>query len=526
MITIDRDHLQPDGVPDAELLRLLLDAYATLRERLHRLHDTYEQEHRINSRQRLKGLPNNRLVHDLPGYIVAMSSGYLVGEPVSYTAPEGQEAAWALVTDALKAACSDSVDAELAVDAAVYGKGVELCYADEQAQPRTAQLDPRSAFVVYDDTVEHSPLFGVVVRPKTNRMLERVGEHVTVYTDAQIIHHQRIGRETPQETGRERHFFGRVPMVEYWNNAREKGDFESVMTLIDAYDVLESDRVNDKQQFTDAIMVLKGVGALDAADTVETRSQQQDAEDGEDGEGALEEATDEQKAALTPSMRLRQTKMLFLPADGSDAAFVTKPDAESGNEVLRCALKADIHKLSFVPDLTDEQFAGNVSGVAMKFKLFGLEQLTKAKERWFREGLRNRLRLFAHFLTLRGAAAVDADQVQIGFTRSLPVNELEIAQTVATYSDLVPREMLLSQVPFVEDAQAAMEMLKREQDEALERQQQAFELRAFREDGEVGDPGEGAAGELDERDKEREATKESGKGKKRPGQGKARHEAK
>ena len=83
-----------------------------------------------------------------------------------------------------------------------------------------------------------------------------------------------------------------------------------------------------------------------------------------------------------------------------------------------------------VPDLTDEQFAGNVSGVAMRFKLLGLEQLTKIKERWFREGLRARLKLFCAFLSLRGEPPVDADRVQIVFTRALPVNELEIAQTV------------------------------------------------------------------------------------------------
>ena len=66
------------------------------------------------------------------------------------------------------------------------------------------------------------------------------------------------GGEIPRETGRERHFFGGVPMTEYWNNQRERGDFEGVKALIDAYDALQSDRVNDKQQFTDALMVIYG----------------------------------------------------------------------------------------------------------------------------------------------------------------------------------------------------------------------------------------------------------------------------
>ena len=235
-------------------------------------------------------------------------------------------------------------------------------------------------------------------------------------------------------------------MVEYWNNAREQGDFEPVMGLIDAYDALQSDRVNDKQQFTDAVFVLKGVGALGIDDTEEVA----DAGDG------LEAVSPAVKAAEDPSVRLRRTRTLFLPGDGADAQFVTKPDAESGNELLRLSLKSDIHKLCMVPDLTDEQFAGNVSGVAMRFKLLGLEQLTRIKERWFREGLRARLRLFCAFLSLRGEPEVDAGRVQIVFTRALPVNELEIAQTVSTYRGLVPDRLLLTQVPFVEDARAVL----------------------------------------------------------------------
>ena len=59
-------------------------------------------------------------------------------------------------------------------------------------------------------------------------------------------------------------------------------------------------------------------------------------------------------------------------------------------------------------------------------------------------------------LALRGEPEVDAGRVQIVFTRALPVNELEIAQTVSTYRGLVPDRLLLTQVPFVEDARAVL----------------------------------------------------------------------
>ena len=480
MLTIDRELLDADGIPRTDTLEAILREHDHQRERLVRLHGMYAREHSIMRRTRLKGLPNNRLVHDLPGYIATMAAGYLVGNPVRYTAAEGQEEAFTPVLEAYEAASVESVDAELAMDAAVYGKAAEVCYADAEARPRVAQLDARSAFVVYDDTVEHAPLLGITRRDTFDARLERTGEEVTLYTDRLIVHMKRTGRETPRETMREAHYFGGVPVVEYWNNAREEGDFEPVMGLIDAYDTLQSDRVNDKQQFTDAVFVLKGVGALGVDDTEEETV---------DADGTATAAGTAGKEAEDPSVRLRRTRTLFLPGDGADAQFVTKPDAESGNELLRMSLKSDIHKLCLVPDLTDEQFAGNVSGVAMRFKLLGLEQLTKIKERWFREGLRTRLRLFCAFLARKGTAALNAEKVQITFSRSLPVNDLEIAQTLATYQGMVPEKLLLAQVPFVEDAEAAGKLLNKERAEAAGRQREAFEITPFRKDADEDDQG-------------------------------------
>ena len=66
--------------------------------------------------------------------------------------------------------------------------------------------------------------------------------------------------------------------------------------------------------------------------------------------------------------------------------------------------------------------------------------------------MRERLRRFAHFLGVQGVKPLDAENVQLIFARSLPVNDLEISQTVMNYRGFVPDEMLLSQVPFVQDA--------------------------------------------------------------------------
>lgn len=388
--------------------------------RLNRLWAYYDGRHDVLMRTRESGLPNCRLVNGFPRFIATMASGYLIGSPVEYRAADRrQEAGLQALLDAYREARIDAVDAELARDASVLGKGVELIYADALARPRSAALNAREAFVVYDDTVASAPLMGVHVARRLDAMGEARGARVTVYTGEQRMVYE---TDDPLKLAEAdcvevvEHFFGGVPMVEYWNGADEKGDFEGVLTLIDAYDQLQSDRVNDKQQFVDALLVLYGC-------SLET-----------DARGR------------SPGQQLREDKALSLPDCDARAEWLCKELNEADTEVLRRALREDIHKMSMVPDLTDESFAGNASGVAMKYKLLGLEQLTKIKERWFREALTARMECVAGFLARRGAPGLDPKRVEMLFTRALPVNELEQAQTANLLRGLVDDEELRRRV--------------------------------------------------------------------------------
>lgn len=453
MITRPKECIGPDGLVLVAALTSVIAEHHKATERMARAKAYYDGVHDVTKRMRTDGLPNNRLVHNFPRYITTMASGYLIGNPVSYavTDEEAQKEPLDGLLDAYDRMSADSVDAELAKHASIYGKGVEIAFADEGAAPRAATVDPREAFVVYDDTVEHAPLFGVRYYKRTDVVGLTETYRVYVHTEklwygydgASLIGFPAIPTLPPQS-----HYFGGVPMVEYWNSDDEVGDFDPVMSLIDAYNTLESDRINDKEQFVDAILLVTGA-QLD-----------RNATDPDD--------------KRTPAQRLREDKLIELIEPEARAAWLTKQLDEGNTEVLKDALKADIHKMSLVPDLTDEQFAGNSSGVAMRYKLMGLEQLTKIKERWFREALRSRMRLFAHYLTVKGGPVLDVDRVQITFTRALPTNDLEIAQMVQMLVGIVPDEILLTQMPFVSDAEAALEMLKEQKQEAAREREAMF----------------------------------------------------
>lgn len=415
--------------------------------RLKKLGKAYENQGPITTRRRAPGLPNNRLAHPTACYITTIASGYLAGRPVTYDSREQQEALDVL--GKLYQACDmAAIDSELAADASIYGRGVMIVYMNEKSKPMAATLPPEEAFVVYDDTVAHTPMWGIHIHGRMDETGKKTGFLCEVYTEDEVVFFAGKDIAQLQYTGEKRpHYFGGLPMVEIWNNAKERGDFEPVLSLLEAYDVMESDRVNDKQQFTDALLLLTGC--------------------------VLEEEEDREDKR-TPAQKLMEEKVLSLPDSDAKAEWLVKQADETGAEVLKNALRTDIHKLSMVPDLSDENFAANASGVAMRYKLFGLEQLVSVKERWFREGLRARLRLYAHMMQVLALGTLDPDAVQITFTRSLPVNETEIAAMVAQLTGIVSQRTLLPQLPFVEDVEKEINDLKAEEQEKEKRRAQAF----------------------------------------------------
>lgn len=401
-----------DGLKPA-VLRACVQEFLTDAPRMERLWQCYSGRHDILHRKRAQGMPNHRLVHDFPRYICTMAAGYLVGKPIAYETDESEQDALEDLKHAYAHCAIDSVDAELARAASIYGRGVELIFADEDACPRSAALDPRFSFVVYDDTVEHRPLLGVCILPDLDDLGGVRGWRLEVCTAAERFSYASAGLGEPGRLlRRENHYFGGVPMVEYWNGEDERGDFEGVLTLIDAYDTLQSDRVNDKSQFVDALLLLYGC------------------------------TMDQDEQGRTPGEQLREDKLLTLPDADAHAEWLCKQLNEADTEVLKNALAQDIHKLSMVPDLSDERFGGNLSGVAMRYKLLGLEQLAQIKERWFREALRQRAALFSNFMALKGGKGLDADHLRMIFTRSLPVNNLEEAQVLQALKDVLPHEEL------------------------------------------------------------------------------------
>lgn len=438
--------------PDKQSILHLIQKHRSGIARMDRLKDYYEGKHKIAGDTDRE----NKLVCNHAKDISDTASAYFIGNPVVYNCKEDIT----VMTDALNNAEADEADGDNGLDLSIYGRAYEYIYTKrDETELSIKNLAPQNTFVVYDDSIEQNELFAVYYYKRvdfTDRTNPVYVATVLTQNYKYVLNIEEIeGPQALLETP-EPHYKGEVPVIEYLNNKLGIGDYELQIPLIDAYNVLMSDRITDKEQFIDAILAIYGTLLSD-----------NDAE--EEGD---------EKGAENAMSRLKKKKLLEMPGEGAHAEYLTRTYDESGVEILKKAIEQDIHKFSHIPCMTDESFGGNVSGVAMEFKLLGMENITKIKTRYYKKGLRKRLRIFANYIALHKSISIDVSGIEPTFTRAMPKNLLEISQYVANLWGKVSRKTLLAQIPFVDDPEEELKIVEKEEQEYLQKQQAMFGMTA------------------------------------------------
>ena len=423
-----------------ELVVKLIREHEKQLPRFKKLKKYYLGEHDILSKQRSKNKPNYKPVCNHAKDIADTSTGYFMGNTISYSNSEDTDIDELLI--AFDNAEVDESDHDNALDMAIYGVAYEYVYARENENILDIKsLEVENTFIVYDDSIEQQPLFGVYYFKRKENKADTETYQAVIMTKQFVYSIVLEGKEKGVISDKPiPHNMGDIPIIEYKNNKYSIGDFEQQIGLIDSYNSLTANRINDKEQFIDSILVLYGARLGD---------------DEEESIKAMESLAEHKLLELHPEAR---------------AEYLSKTLNENEVETLRNAVKQDIYTFSHIPNLTDENFAGNSSGVAMEFKLLGLEMITKIKQRYYVKGLKKRIKLFANYLGLT-QIAIDANSIIPHFSRSLPKNLLEISQIVSNLDGKVSQETLLSQIPFVEDPMSEIEKVNEEKQESIAQNQ-------------------------------------------------------
>lgn len=390
------------------------------------LNDYYVGKHRILGESKKDSTaPNNRLVNNMAKYITDTATSYFVGQPVIYNSKN--EEYLQIMQDIFDYNDEQDHNMELAKQCSICGSCFEMLYLDEDAKIRFAKVHASDLIMIYEtDSGYQQPMAAI-------RRIESVDKNknhirkVEFWNPFQVLRFRSINHGYLNLESVEEHYWQDIPFVEYINNGERLGDFEGVITEIDAYNKVQSNTANYFQYNDDAILKVLKLGDVSSQDVKDMK---------EKGAIALD--------------------------DGGDVQWLLKQVDDTALENYKNRLREDIHTMANVPHMCDESFGGNLSGVAISYKLWGLEQMCAIKERKFKKGLQRRIELITNILNIMGHH-YDYRDIIPKFRRNKPENELETAQIVTMLSGDLSRETRLQMIPFVENVQDEIDRLEEEE---------------------------------------------------------------
>lgn len=349
-------------------------------------------------------------------------------------------------------------------DSANTGSGfIELYHDLGDTFTSYKRLDPKYTNIVKDCTTAEKTLFAFKIVPVIE--LNGKGQYTTthniyIYTDekmyalksfsASFSRYDQIKVElayvfrTSLATGMVQKYYSMfhgykgIPIIEIPNNYFRKGDAECVYDLIDAYNELQNNRIQNIKDLVNYLLLIKNA-----------------------------RVGDEEEAKLVKK-NIIENRILAIEGDNVDAKFLTNPLNQDQIQTLAKSIKEDIERISSVPDVSGKDFSQNASDPILKIKTLPLIYLCSEKTKWFTPALFEILRM-----TLQFAKDYDKDnskmydieleKIDLNYHIKLPSNDADMITMITNLqnSRMANPKILLGQLSFVKDVETYMEGMEK-----------------------------------------------------------------
>lgn len=451
------DAIEKDGIKDALLNRIIekhqycADFNRRLIERYEALADgvpIFDRQPRFDESG--DEVINHKINNDFFGEIIDFKTGYFAGNPIAYSYSDTKEAleetgeagdgaaemeearneAAKRITDFVTRSNMYDVDMECTKFAAICGYAGRLFYVDRDGEERAMAVSPDEAIILSKTKDITHPTYAVRYYTTTD-INDREIIKAEFYDDSKIRYYEG-SRGALKFVGEELNLFGCCPLQGIPNNREMQGDAEKVLELIDAYDRAVSDCNNEVDSFANAYMVYENINITEE---------------------------EQRKAQATGAISF------FTGGANGKVYFLTKNINDGFTEHHLDRVENNIYRFSKTPNLGDEAF-GTASGIALKFKLTGLE----AKCGMFEAKMISAGRYM--FYTLAKAwekkqVKVDPLQCVMEFKRNFPLDLLSEAQAAqALIAAGVPEEVAYQiALSCIDDVEYVMQLIEKKKDD-------------------------------------------------------------
>jgi len=272
------------------------------------------------------------------------------------------------------------------------------------AEPRFFTVDPREMILLYDFSSEPKKIAAIryfKIDDNYYKVEMYFSDRVELYDR---IRDKEANKWTLVARGAQPNQFGEVPVIAYYFGDEMMGLIEPIIPLIDAYDVLISDSLNEYDRFAFAYLVMKKFGLTDPAKKKEP-------------------------GVYSAALALLKRRRIFehLPED-ADVKYLTKDIPSEFIKLMTDIIRDQIHVQSHVPDFTSEKMSG-ASGIAIQRLLFDFENVCSSNEADCDVGLIERIRLITLIYAKANRIKGDPDMVAISHKRNVPLDQKAFADT-------------------------------------------------------------------------------------------------
>ena len=388
--------------------------------------------HTINHIVKADGKANHKVSHPFCHQLVSTFVGYVASEPVQFDIDNEQVKEQ--LDDFMKYNDFDRVFTKVITDGCIYGASAITTFIDAKGLVRFASVDPKELIVIVNNDVLED-IHHVIRHWQCESNDGEIVRYVEVYDSEKIrkfyLNDEEIFNEVIEE-----HFFQDVPFSLFYANAEQMGIFERIISLVDAYDLLESETLNLVSDLADAILLIAGV-ELD-------------------------------ESVIKQVNQMRLLNVSDTNENQVDVRYITK-DAPTHEETKQ-RIHDDIFSLSMIPNLNGKDFGEALSGTALKLRMASMEFLAGVMEGYTKLGLRRLVELWANVGQLLGGISTDeiVKNLSIRMTRNTVSNEAEEIQNAIQLSTLISKESVLGLLQsFIPNVEVELERLDAEREENI-----------------------------------------------------------
>lgn len=403
--------------------------------------------------EEVKNLPNNKVVDNKFAELVDQKSNYLLSKPITFET--GNDKFDEELTKVFNASFLNKLK-NGGVDALCGGVFWLYVYYNEKGELAFQRFKPYEVLPFWKDS-EHTELDCAVrlypVEVYEGERLEIV-EKVEIFTVNGIERYElkngRLIEDVENSSGHyayigEQGFnWEQVPLVCFKANAKEISLITRVKGLQDALNDITNNLLNAMQQDVhNTVLVIKN---YDGQNLAEFRK----------------------NLATYGAVKVRTVD----GGDGDVSTLQIDVNAQNYELVLKC-LKKSIIENGRGFDAKDDRLGSNANQMNLRSMYASIDLDADNMEAEFKVSFEKLMFFVKAYLATKNLGSFD-DNVRITFNRDIIVSETEIIDNMVKLGVQLPNELLVGQMPFVDNVKDVMEMLKKEREEQVTEYQSAF----------------------------------------------------